>query len=478
MSFVSPVFFLYLPAVLVLYWLIPGRYRWMVLLPASLLFYAWHNVWLLGLILLTILVSYRCGLAIEDAATPRGRKLALAADAVVCLGVLFLFKYLDFTLAGVFGLARLLGFEVSFSGVHLLLPMGISFYTFQTLSYAIDVCRGMVPAERHLGYYALFVTFFPQLVAGPIERPGALLPQLKEPRKFSDADVPEGLRCLLRGYVKKVLLADYLAPFVDAAYDNAAAAGGSALAVATALFALQIYCDFSGYTDIALGCGHLMGIRLTENFRRPYAAASLRDFWRRWHISLTGWFTDYLYIPLGGSRRGLGRQCLNTLVVFAVSGLWHGANVTFLVWGLFHGVCLVGERLLLRGREVRSRAGRLVHRGATLLVVWFAWIFFRSPTMADALLIIRSIFTDFSPGAILSGLGMGGAELLGACLLVALLPLAEGLPALARAGAAPARLGRQSRTVLLYFLLTASVLACRCLVLTGGGAAAFIYFQF
>lgn len=478
MSFISPVFFLYLPAVLALYWLIPGRYRWMMLLPASLLFYAWHNVWLLGLILLTILVSYRCGLAIEDAATPRGRKLALAADAVVCLGVLFLFKYLDFTLAGVFGLARLLGFEVSFSGVHLLLPMGISFYTFQTLSYAIDVYRGMVPAERHLGYYALFVTFFPQLVAGPIERPGALLPQLKEPRKFSDADVPEGLRCLLRGYVKKVLLADYLAPFVDAAYDGAATAGGSALAVATALFALQIYCDFSGYTDIALGCGHLMGIRLTENFRRPYAAASLRDFWRRWHISLTGWFTDYLYIPLGGSRRGLGRQCLNTLVVFAVSGLWHGANVTFLVWGLFHGVCLVGERLLLRGREVRSRAGRLVHRGATLLVVWFAWIFFRSPTMADALLIIRSIFTDFSPGAILSGLGMGGAELLGACLLVALLPLAEGLPALAGAGAVPARLGRQSRTVLLYFLLTASVLACRCLVLTGGGAAAFIYFQF
>lgn len=478
MSFVSPVFFLYLPVVLALYWRIPGRYRWMMLLPASLLFYAWHNVWLLGLILLTILVSYRCGLAIEDAATPRGRKLALAADAVVCLGVLFLFKYLDFTLAGVFGLARLLGFEVSFSGVHLLLPMGISFYTFQTLSYAIDVYRGTVPAERHLGYYALFVTFFPQLVAGPIERPGALLPQLKEPRKFSDADVPVGLRCLLRGYVKKVLLADYLAPFVDAAYDNPAAAGGSALAVATALFALQIYCDFSGYTDIALGCGHLMGIRLTENFRRPYAAASLRDFWRRWHISLTGWFTDYLYIPLGGSRRGLGRQCLNTLVVFAVSGLWHGANVTFLVWGLFHGVCLVGERLLFRGREVRSRAGRLVHRGATLLVVWFAWIFFRSPTMADALLIIRSIFTDFSPGAILSGLGMGGAELLGACLLVALLPLAEGLPALARAGAAPARLGRQSRTVLLYFLLTASVLACRCLALTGGGAAAFIYFQF
>lgn len=475
MSFVSPVFFLFFLAVLLVDRLLPRRYRWTALLLASCFFYAYYNVWLLSLIFLTTAVSYLCALRIESARTRRGKRLAVAVDIAVCLGILFLFKYLDFTLGGVFALGRLLGAEISFSGFHLLLPMGISFYVFQTLSYTLDVYRGDVPAERHLGYYALFVAFFPQLVAGPIERPGALLPQLKQRPALSPGDVPEGFRLLLRGYAKKVLISDYLARFVDAAYQNTATAGGAALLIATVFFAIQIYCDFSGYSDIALGCARLMGIRLMENFRRPYAAASIRDFWRRWHISLTRWFTDYLYIPLGGSRRGLVRQCFNILLVFLASGLWHGANVTFLMWGGLHGLYLVVETLILRRREITSPPGKALHRAITLVLVCFAWIFFRASTLSDALVTIQAIFTDFQAANVLEGLAMSRAELLPACLMVLLLPMVERLPAIPTLRADTRR---QCATVLLYFLLIMAIFFCRFLVLSQHGATSFIYFQF
>lgn len=478
MSFVTPVFFLFFPAVLLLCRLVPARGRWLVLLPASYLFYAYHNLWLLGLILLTTLVSYGCGLWIEGAPTRRRKRLAVALDMAVCLGILFFFKYLDFALGGVFALCRLLGGQVSFAGFHLLLPMGISFYVFQTMSYTFDVYRGAVPAQRHLGHYALFVSFFPQLVAGPIERPGDLLPQLREMAGPAPADIPEGLRLLLRGYAKKLLVSDYLARFVDAAYENAAAAGGAALAAATVLFAVQIYCDFSGYSDIALGCARLMGVRLSENFRRPYAAATVRDFWRRWHISLTRWFTDYLYIPLGGSRRGLPRQCLNILIVFLVSGLWHGADVTFVIWGGLHGVYLVAETLLFRRGELSSRPGRALYRALTLALVCFAWVFFRASSLTDAGLVLRAVFTDFQLSRALAGLAMSRPELAIVCLLVLLVPLLERLPPLWTVPAAPDGPRRECRAALLYFLLITAVVLCRCLVLSQHGATAFIYFQF
>ena len=478
MSFVTPVFFLFFPAVLLLCRLVPANRRWLVLLPASYLFYAYYNIWLLSLILLTTAVSYGCALKMERAETLRSKRLAVGLDMAVCLGILFVFKYLDFALGGAFALCRLLGAQVAFGGFHLLLPMGISFYVFQTMSYTLDVYRGTVRAERHLGYYALFVSFFPQLVAGPIERPGALLPQLKELRGPGPADVPEGLRLLLRGYAKKLLISDYLARFVDTAYDNAATAGGAALSVATVLFAVQIYCDFSGYSDIALGCARLMGIRLSENFRRPYAAATVRDFWRRWHISLTRWFTDYLYGPLGGSRRGLARQCLNILVVFLVSGLWHGADVTFLIWGGLHGVYLVAETLLFRKRELSSPVGKALYRVLTLALVCFAWVFFRASGLTEAGLVLRAVFTDFQAPHLLSGLDMSRAELLSVCLMALLLPLLERLPALWTVPACPDGLRRECRTALLYFLLITAVVLCRCLTLSQHGATAFIYFQF
>ena len=475
MSFVSPGFLLFLPAVLALSRFTPWQKRWMVLLPASYFFYACHSPWLLSLIFLTTLVSYASALRIERAETRKQKRRAVVLDAVVCLGILFLFKYLDFALGGVFSLLRLFGVESGFTGFHLLLPMGISFYVFQTMSYTFDVYRGTIRAERHLGYYALFVSFFPQLVAGPIERPGDLLPQLKAPNLLEQEDIAQGVRFLVRGYGKKVLISDFLAPFVDTAYGDAAGAGGAAMVLATVLFALQIYCDFSGYSDIAMGCARLMGIRLTENFRQPYAAGSIRDFWRRWHISLTRWFTDYLYIPLGGSRRGLFRQCVNILVVFLVSGLWHGANLTFVVWGGLHGLFLTAETLLLGKRQLKSPLGRGLHRAVTLVLVCFAWVFFRASDLSQAAFILRSIFTDFRLSAALTGLGMGRMELMLACLLVLLLPLLERLPALR---VQENRTQGRYAVPLLYFLLIAAIVICRCLVLTEHGATAFIYFQF
>ncbi len=457
MSFVTPIFFLFLPLVVAIYWLTPHKFRWIPLLGASLFFYAWHNVWLLSLILTTILVSYLCGRIMETAETPKGKKSAMVFCTVVCLGILAIFKYLDFAVGSAVSLANLLGAEISFSGFHILLPMGISFYVFQTMSYVFDVYRGTVPAEKHLGYYALFVTFFPQLVAGPIERPENLLPQMKAPKAYQNSFLSDAAPYLLRGYCKKLLIADFIAPFVEQAYDNIPTVGGFALALATVLFAVQIYCDFSGYSDIALGCGRLMGIRLMENFRTPYAASSVRDFWRRWHISLTDWFTDYVYIPLGGSRAGLLKTCRNILITFLISGLWHGANWTFVMWGGLHGLYLVTERLL--GKKYRP--GSIV----TFLLVCFAWIFFRSATVSDAFTVIGQIFSPWTQGP-----GLQLKELLTCGLLVALLPFVEKIPRLRRD--AP---GSQW---LLYLLSTLAVVLCRFLVLTEYGETSFIYFQF
>ena len=474
MSFTSPGFLLFLAAVLLLYRAVPPKWRWTVLLPASYFFYACHSVWLLSLILLTTLTSYFCALGMEKSATRRGRRACLGVCLSVCLGILLIFKYLDFALGGIFAFLRLLGGQGEFAGFHLLLPMGISFYVFQSLSYTIDVYRGTAGAERHIGYYALFVVFFPQLVAGPIERPGDLLPQLRRAPSPEEDDVAHGLRCLVRGYAKKVLIADYLSRFVDAAYRNASAAGGAALVLATAFFAVQIYCDFSGYSDIALGCARLMGIRLTENFRQPYRAASVRDFWRRWHISLTRWFTDYLYIPLGGSRRGLVRQCVNILIVFLVSGLWHGADVTFLIWGGLHGLYLAAETLRFRKGEEKD-ALRPLGRVVTLALVCFAWIFFRAENLPHAVQVLQTIVLDFRVENTLGGLTMGLPELLTALALLALLPMLEALPVLVEGTGETAR---SCRAVTLYFLLITAVVLCRCLALTQGRDPAFLYFQF
>ncbi|MGN0999981.1 MAG: MBOAT family O-acyltransferase [Faecousia sp.] len=468
MSFTMPVFFLFFPVVLLLYWLLPGKFRWILLLGASLFFYAYHNVWLLGLILGTVLVTYLCARWMEEAETQKERKGAVVFSAVTCLGILAIFKYLDFLTGSVVSLCNALGGELSFGGFGILLPMGISFYVFQSMSYTFDVYRGTIRAERHLGHYALFVTFFPQLVAGPIERPGDLLPQLKQPRSLCKTDILDGIRLLLRGYGKKVLIADFLAGYVDHAYDGIGSTGGAALAAATVFFAFQIYCDFSGYSDIAQGCGRLMGIRLSDNFRQPYAARSIRDFWQRWHISLTRWFRDYLYIPLGGSRKGLLRTCIHILITFLVSGLWHGADWTFVLWGGLHGMYMVIERLF----GEKKQPGRAV----TFLLVCFAWIFFRSESIQDAFWVVGRIFTCWDFGGMLTGLGMTVSEFCIAALLIALLPGLEKLPTLRDKPFA--RIDSLCVTALTYFFLILAITVCRFLVLTQHGETAFIYFQF
>lgn len=461
MNFVSPVFLLFFPLVLLACRLLPAERRWMPLLGASWFFYAWHSVPLLGLLVLATALSWFCALQME-----RGRGGWFALGCGVLLGLLFVFKYLDFAANGICALLRALGLDIRFDGFGLVLPMGISFYVFQTLAYLLDVRRGRISAERHFGDYALFVSFFPQLVAGPIERPGALLPQLKHPAENA-ALTADSWRLLLRGFAKKVMLADCLAGCVDAAYADPIAAGGAALAAATALFAVQIYCDFSGYTDIARGCAGLLGIRLSRNFDRPYAAVTVRDFWRRWHISLTGWFTDYVYIPLGGSRRGTAVQCRNILIVFLLSGLWHGADLTFVLWGALHGLFLIAETLLDRGKQPRHPHLR---HGVTLLLVGFAWIFFRADSWDSALLVLKVLCTDWNPAQLLPALGLTVRSALRILGLLMLLPVLEKLP--------PLRRNSNEGTALLYFLTAAAILFCRALVLSTTGAAAFLYFQF
>lgn len=473
MSFTSPVFFLFLPVVLLLYRLCQRRGRILLLLASSYLFYAYYDIRLLILILITTLTSYYAGISIAHTNSPAKKRRFVALTMVVCLGILFFFKYFNFALDTTYSLVRLFGLDAPDIHLNILLPMGISFYTFQTMSYIFDVYAKKIHAERNIGYYALFVVFFPQLVAGPIERPADLIPQLRSKPTPSKEDYSQGLAFLLRGYAKKIILADTLSGYVDTAYGNIPTAGGAALILATVLFAIQIYCDFSGYSDIALGCARFLGIRLTENFHRPYQAVTIRDFWRRWHISLTRWFRDYLYIPLGGNRKGLPRQCVNILLTFLVSGLWHGANLTYVLWGGIHGIYLIIETLLLRKKELPKKYS-LLGQCITFPLVCFAWIFFRAPSVNDACLIIATIFTHFDAGNLLDGIGATRMEFLLFTLSILLLPALERLPSTITANHQLSSI----RIVLLYYILVLTIVLFRIMVLTTTGSTSFIYFQF
>lgn len=485
MNFTSPVFFIFLPVVVLLYFVLPYRFRWVMLLAASYMFYAWYNVWLLLLVMTTTLVSYICALKAGSATTRRGRNAALAVAVIICIGILFIFKYLNFAIQTVLSVAALLGAEPSFTELNIILPMGISFYTFQTMSYVIDVCRGDFPPEKHLGYYALFVVFFPQLVAGPIERPSALLPQLKEKHDPNISDMAEGAVFLISGYAKKLIVADLLAAYVDSVYGNVAEANGLALTVATVMFALQIYCDFAGYSEIAVGCARLMGIKLSRNFNRPYSATNIRDFWRRWHISLTTWFKDYLYIPLGGNRKGYARQLVNTMIVFLVSGLWHGANLTFVIWGGLHGAYILVYSLwkkLCEAKNITLPAWLSKYGGCalTFLLVTFAWIFFRAQSVNEAAAIISRIFTDWSGGTAKAAqsLGIELTDILPCLLAVIMLPFTERIPRIRRQQLPLKECSAMTDYTLLYFILCLTLFVAWCYTLSVNGDTNFIYFSF
>ena len=373
MNFISLTFVFLFPIVLILYWKLPWKYRELFLLAVSYFFYIKESSWAGGLLLLTTVTTYLAGLAIEKG---RHKKGWLIFTVAVCIGLLIGLKY-----------------SVP--------PVGISFYTFQTMAYVIDVYRGEIAAEKNPRSYALFISFFPQLVAGPIERAGNLLGQLKEKHTKSRAALVNGVWLILRGFYKKVVVADYLAVYVDKVYSSPEKAGGIGAVLGTVFFAIQIYCDFSGYTDIARGAARMMGIRLMENFRHPYRAVSIQDFWRRWHISLTRWFTDYVYIPLGGNRKGFVKQCRNILIVFLLSGFWHGASWNFVVWGMIHGIYMTAALVMTRIRKGKRKllppvAGWVV----TLLLVNVAWVFFRAPSFAGAWQILKQPFVNPLGGGI------------------------------------------------------------------------------
>lgn len=402
MLFNSLQYLVFLPVVILIYFILPVKVRYIWLLVASYFFYMCWNAKYALLILASTVVTYGCSQILDKRKKPSVRKAALAASLIINLGILVWFKYTNFFLGIAEYIGTLLHVEMNVPALDILLPVGISFYTFQALGYTIDVYRRKIPAEKNFLWYALFVSFFPQLVAGPIER-SSLLTQLKEPRRFSFDNFREGTLDILWGMFLKVVLADRIAIFVDTVYGEIGTYPGWYLTVATALFAVQILCDFGGYTTIAIGSAKILGIRLMENFDAPYLSSSIARFWKRWHISLTSWFTDYLYIPLGGNRKGKLRTYVNKMITFLVSGLWHGANITFVVWGGINGLYLVLGEIL---QPVKDRLVELLHirRDSfghklfwgviTFCLVTFSWIFFRAQTLPEAIAIIKSIFSE------------------------------------------------------------------------------------
>ena len=335
--------------------------------------------------------------------------------------MLFLFKYIKLFADTLNNIVQIFGIQLQPITLSLLLPVGISFYTFQTLSYVIDVYYERVCPERHFGKYAAFISFFPQLVAGPIERTDNLLPQIKEEHDFQYNDVVYGLRQMLWGFYKKIVIADTLAYYVDLVYDMPYAYEGGALLISSLFFSLQIYCDFSGYSDIAIGTAKLFGINLMKNFSNPYFSSSINEFWKNWHISLSSWFRDYVYIPLGGNQKGTVRKHINTLVTFLLSGLWHGADMTFVLWGGVHGLAQIVENLFAN----RKKQFHWLSVIGVFLFVSFAWIFFRADNVQEALYIIQHMFVGITypltfvrNGLITIGIGKGIFFQIAGCLAI------------------------------------------------------------
>jgi D-alanyl-lipoteichoic acid acyltransferase DltB (MBOAT superfamily) len=490
MNFVSLEFLLFFPLVLLLYWLLPFRFRWILLLAASYFFYLYWAPWTLLLLLGTTLITYIAARAIAGAKSKRKRVFWMVLALAACLGCLVVFKYLGFLADNMTAILHLFGAPTHNYMLNIYLPVGISFYTFQTLSYVIDVYRGDIQAETHFGYYALFISYFPQLVAGPIERPSNLLPQLRAPHQFKAADMVAGLLLTLRGFFKKLVIADYFATFVEVVYGTPSQAGGPAISLATVLFAFQIYCDFSGYSDIAVGVARMMGIRLINNFNDPYSATSIQDFWRRWHISLTTWFTDYIYIPLGGSRRGIFRHCCNIMIIFLISGLWHGASWTYIIWGGIHGFyLLVGilwrnlcEHWGMRTHNQPTGINRATRRFTTFVLVCFAWIFFRANSLADVAVLFGRLLSGWS----VSGLGntimlmqLDAMAVARMVLMFACLPLLRKLTGwpVSASGSAPTLQDCADVDLTVFILITLIALGWLALLSANAGSS-FIYFQF
>ena len=420
MNFNSLAFLLYLPLVVGIYWLLPHKGRKYWLLAASYFFYGYWNPSFIFLLLFSTAVDYGCSLGMDKhRGKPLVMKLLMMSSIVMNLGLLFFFKYFDFFGENINAIAAALGWSYRVPQLGLILPVGISFYTFQTMSYTIDVYRGDVAAEKDPIAFALYVTYFPQLVAGPIESAGNLLPQLKKAHAFSRDDFAAGLRILLCGFFHKCVVADYCGIHVNAVFADLANANALAIALAGGLFCFQMYCDFAGYSEIAMGCARMMGVRLMRNFDRPYLSQSYTEYFRRWHISLNRWFTSYVYIPLGGGRKGVFRKNLNIVIVFTLCGLWHGARWSYVLWGLYAAVWLCVENTLQIHKRFGPRwqtpLGRLVRRSYMFLLFIPSALMFRADSLEQIGVIFTRLFTqvDFGAGyvqACFESLAMNGLK--------------------------------------------------------------------
>lgn len=498
MLFNSIDFLIFFPVVVLIYFIIPDRIKYIWLLAASYFFYMGWNAKYALLLLFSTAVTYLSGIAMDAVGRKtespekriKYRKLVVALSFILNLGILFVFKYLDFASDLLAFIISKAGLSVTIPRFDILLPVGISFYTFQALSYTMDVYRGEIYAERNFLRYALYVSFFPQLVAGPIERSKNLLKQLAVPTRFDHARALDGLYLMLWGYFLKIVLADRIAVVVSAVYDGYEIYPGWYLVVGTVLFAFQVYCDFAGYSTIAVGAAKILGIDLMENFNAPYTSMSIAELWRRWHISLTTWFRDYVYFPLGGSRKGRLRKDINIMIVFLVSGLWHGAGMHYVAWGGINGLYqVIGERL----KPIREKTAVLLHVKtdvlsfrlykvlATFLLTLFSDIFFRANDMAAAGTIIASIFTTHNPWILFDGslykLGLGAAEFRFMLICIGVLIFAD---IMKRMGISIRKIiGEQGYVFrVLFFVFAVTFLLTFGVWGPGYDANNFIYFQF
>lgn len=398
MLFNSFHFFLFFLFVTSLYFSIKHKYRWFLLLAASCYFYMVFVPVYILILGFTIVIDYFAGIFIENAVGKK-RKFYLIISLVANIGILAVFKYYNFLNINLSFLLNGFGLENPIPFLSILLPIGLSFHTFQAMSYTIEVYRGNQKAERHFGIYSLYVMFYPQLVAGPIERPQNLLHQFREKHDFNYDSVTSGLRLMAWGLFKKVVIADRLSILVNTVYNNPEQHNSLSLIVATVFFSFQIFCDFSGYSDMAIGAAKIMGFKLMTNFNQPYRSKSISEFWKRWHISLSTWFKDYLYITLGGNKVSIPRWYLNLFIVFLISGLWHGANWTFIIWGALHGFYLVFAIITKNKRDKLNKLFRVdkipfISVITTFFLVAFAWVFFRANKVSDAFYIVSHLLAD------------------------------------------------------------------------------------
>jgi len=409
MLFSSFDFLIFLPIVFILYWPLAKKLKLqnLLILISSYVFYGWWDYRFLALILLSTVIDYTVGLQLTHASQPR-KKLLLGFSIICNLGILGFFKYYNFFIESWRDVLMGMGYEIENSWtLSIILPVGISFYTFQTLSYTIDIYRGNLKPTKDFISFASFVAFFPQLVAGPIERATHFMPQILKKRNFDKNQIVQGLKLILWGLFKKVVIADSLAPEVDRIFGNFQDHGGGTLWLGVVYFGFQIYCDFSGYSDIAIGTSKLFGIELISNFKFPYFSRNIGEFWRRWHISLSTWFRDYLYIPLGGSRSGKWRSIRNIFIIFVISGFWHGANWTFIAWGTFHA-CLFLPSFVIKTNRIylgKVAPSKKIPSFKTILLIFktfllvnVGWVFFRSDTLGNSFLYLNKMLnpTEFS----------------------------------------------------------------------------------